>query len=68
MFESVIILGKVAFVCCAGFIVATGFEWFTDIKVTPKNKLIKLGQENKKEAINHDDQINNLRQRIRSQS
>ena len=42
MIESIIVLGKVAVVCGVGFAVATGFEWFSDMEVKPRNKLIKI--------------------------
>jgi len=66
--ESIVILGKVVVVCGATMLVATGFEWFSNIKIEPSNKTIKLGEKNnKREGASHDDKIENMRKRVRSQ-
>lgn len=65
MISSLVVLGKVAVLCGVGFGVATGFEWFSDLEVKPKNKIIKIG-ESRKENVN-DTQIDNLSKRIKQQ-
>ena len=67
MIESIIVLGKVAVVCGVGFAVATGFEWFSDMEVKPRNKLIKLGSGETREVSSNDVKIDNLRKKIRQQ-
>lgn len=68
MIESIVILGKVALFCGLGFGVATGFEWFSDIEVKPRNKSIKIGSEPKKEVSENDRKINDISKKVRSQS
>ena len=67
MIESIIVLGKVAVVCGVGFAVATGFEWFSDMEIKPRNKSIKVGGSEKKEVSDNDSKVNNLRKKLRQQ-
>jgi len=66
MIGSLIILGKVATVCGAGFGIATALEWFTDIKVKPAKSIVQLGSNNKGGNEN-DNKIEHLKQRVRQQ-
>lgn len=72
MFESAIVLVKVAIVCGVGFAVATGFEWFSDMEVKPRNKTVLVGKEkgNKRsgEVSDRDSKVEGVKQTIRSAS
>lgn len=66
MLESAVVLIKVGIVCGVGFLVATGFEWFSDMEVKPRNKTVHIGQEKKKEVSHNDIQLEHLRKTARS--
>lgn len=69
MMSSIVILGKVGIVCGMGFVVATGFEWLSDLKISPKNKNITLGSDVKtrKEVDTNDAKVENLSKRAKQQ-
>lgn len=68
MVESLIVLGKAAVVCGVSFAVATGFEWFSDLEIKPRNKKIHLGEVKESKVVSENDaKIDNLKRKIRSE-
>lgn len=65
MITSLGVLLKVGVVCGVGFLVATGYEWFSDLEVKPKSKTIQVGQEKKKVVNDNDSEIEHLRKKSR---
>lgn len=67
MVSSLVVLAKVGIVCGLGFVVATGFEWLSDLEIKPRNKTIKLGGSDKKEVNTNDTHIENLGKKAKQQ-
>lgn len=66
MIETIVVLGKVAIVCGAGFAVATGLEWFNDFELRLKSKSVSFGS-NEKGVKKDGDDFENFRKKVRQQ-
>lgn len=66
MIETIVVLGKVAIVCGAGFTIATGLEWFSDFELKLKSKSVSFGS-NEKGVRKVDNDLENFSKKVKQQ-